>query len=204
VRDIYAVLFMSSTAQPEYLDAGQTIDQNFFWIRPVDENGFEVDRRFAEAAHQRARDLRAYRADELLDDAVRAELVEAAVYAASRATRNEPIRDPKRYLYTTFARLVDERIAKEAFLTHQPPEELDQLSVPAASAPPNIERRILCDEILDAMEPEDRWAWERRVIGYEVQEIASELNVTADCLSTRMRRGLREAARMLRLSSERQ
>ena len=193
---------MSSTARPEYLEAPQAHDQIFFWIHPVDEEGFEVDPRFVEAAHQRARDLRTYRGGELLDDAVRAELVETAVYAASRARRDDPVRDPKRYVFTIFARLVDERIAKDRLLTHQAPEELEQLSVASPVGPPSIERRILCDEILDAMEPEDRWAWERRVLGYEVREIATELNVTADCLSTRMRRGLREAARLLRLTSE--
>lgn len=128
--------------------------------------------------------------------------METAVYAASRARRDDPVRDPKRCVFTIFARLVDERIAKDRLLNHQAPEELEQLSVASPVGPLNIERRILCDEILDAMEPEDRWAWERRVLGYEVREIATELNVTADCLSTRMRRGLREAARLLRLRSE--
>jgi len=194
---------MSSTARPEYLDATQANDQVFFWIHTVDESGFEVDLRFVEAAHQKARDLRAYRAGELLDDAVRAELVETAVYAASRARKNEPVRDAKRYVFATFARLVDERIAKDRFLSHQAPDELEQLSLTSGSAPKNIDRRILCSEILAAMDPQDRWAWERRVIGYEVQEIATQLNVSADCLSTRMRRGLRHAKRILRLRSER-
>ncbi len=195
---------MSSTARSEYLDTSQANDQVFFWIRPVDEDGFEVDKRFVEAAHKRARDLRAYRARELPDEAIRADLVEKAVYAASRANRNEPVRDPKRYLMAAFARLVDERIARERFVDQQAPEEIDQLPLASESGPQSIERRIVCDQILNAMDVQDRLAWERRVLGYEVQEIAAELNVTADCLSTRMRRGLRQAARMLRLGAERQ
>ncbi|MBV9268594.1 MAG: sigma-70 family RNA polymerase sigma factor [Acidobacteriaceae bacterium] len=193
---------MSSAARPKYLDPPQTEDQGFFWIHPVDKEGFEVDPSFIEAAHQKARDLRAYRADELLDDAIRAELVEAAVYAASRARKENPVRDPKRYLFATFARLVDERISKDRLVRHQAPEELEQLPLASSCAPESIERRILCDEILHAMDPEDRWAWQRRVLGYEIREIAIELNITADCLSTRMRRALRQAALMLRLRSE--
>lgn len=195
---------MSSTARSEYLDTSQAKDQIFFWIPPVDENGFEVDKRFVDAAHSRARDLRAYRARELPDEAVRAELVEKAVYAASRAKRTEPVRDPKRYLLATFARLVDEYIARERFVDQQSPEEIDRLPLASDSASQSIERRIFCDEILNAMDVQDRLAWERRVLGYEVQEIAAELNVTSDCLSTRMRRGLRQAARMLGLGVERQ
>jgi DNA-directed RNA polymerase specialized sigma24 family protein len=193
---------MSSTARSEYLKTSGGNDKVFFWIRPVDEEGFEVDPRFVEAAHQKASDLRAYRADELLDGAIRAELVETAVYAASRARRGEPVRDAKRYVFATFARLVDERITRDRLISHEVPEKLEQLSLASSSAPRDIEHRILCDEILGAMDPEDRWAWERRVIGYEIREIATELNITADCLSTRMRRGLRQAVRMLGLRSE--
>lgn len=192
---------MSYTARAEYLNATEAGDQIFFWIRETDENGFEVDRRFVEAAHKRARDLRAYRARELPDEAVRAELVETAVYAASRAKRNEPVRDAKRYLVATFARLVDERIAKDRLLDHHSPDEIEQIPLASESAERNIERSIFCDEILTAMDAQDRWAWKRRVLGYEVQEIAEELNITADCLSTRMRRGLRQAARKLRLGA---
>jgi hypothetical protein len=104
---------MSSTAQADSFRLHPAEDQPFFWIRSLDENGALVDNRFAQAAYEKIRDLRLYRAHELLDEAVRADLVEKAVYSASRAEKSEPVRDVKAYVFATFARLVDAQITKE-------------------------------------------------------------------------------------------
>jgi hypothetical protein len=48
------------------------------------------------AAYSRTRQLRLYRWRELTDEAVRANLVERAVYAASRARAVDSVEDPKR------------------------------------------------------------------------------------------------------------
>jgi DNA-directed RNA polymerase specialized sigma24 family protein len=199
---------MSSVAPSDFVYANPGQERPFFWIRPVDEKGFEVDKLFEEAAYQNTRDLRLYRAQELLDEAVRAELVEKAVYAASRARKSEAVRDAKSYIFATFARLVDERITKERGLEHRPSSELEQFEVAGARSKTtistDIEEAILRRQVLEAMSPEDRWIWERRLLGYEVQEIAAELNVSADCLSTRIRRGIDGVAKTLRLGRARQ
>lgn len=199
---------MSSTAQPDslYGHAGQ--DRPFFWIAVVDESGAQVDKRFAEAAYEKARDFRLYRSQELLDEAVRANLVEKAVYAASRAERLEPVRDVKAYIFATFARLVDERIAKEHDLEHASPSELERLQGArggfTAQRQTNIEDAILQGQVLDAMAAEDRRIWERRLLGYKVQQIAADMNVSVKCISMRMSRAIDRAAETLRISRARQ
>ncbi|HEX4231683.1 MAG TPA: hypothetical protein VHZ07_23645 [Bryobacteraceae bacterium] len=79
-----------------------------------------------------------------------------------------------------------------------PASELEQLEIRSAPAKstelPDLDRGILRGQILKVMPPEDRWAWERRLAGFEVQEIAADLNISPDCLSTRMRRAAKEAA----------
>ncbi len=156
---------------------------------------------------RKARDLRHYRADELLDDAVRAELAETAVYIASRAKKSFPVLDAKAYVFKTFARLVDERIAKDNRLVVQATARLEELPEPVSHAwLDSLEDQVYRREVLDAMRPEDRQLWEKRMLGYELEELARELNVTPDCLSARARRGLEYALRKLngRLPSARE
>lgn len=182
---------MRSAVPPNPPDFDRHIGQAFFWIREIDERGMPVDMRFADAAYRKAEHLSRYRANELRDQAVRAELVEAAVYRASRANKENPILDAGGYVFRVFKRLVDERLSREKLISTHESDSLDRLGALRASSP-LIEDEILTREILSAMDAETRWVWERRLLGYEVQEIAAELNITADCLSTRLRRGLRD------------
>jgi DNA-directed RNA polymerase specialized sigma24 family protein len=198
---------MSSSASAEFLDLYRQSAHVFFWIHPVDEKGCKVGVRFAQAAYQKARDLRQYRAEELLDEAVRAELVEKAVYAVSRATGSFLILDAKAYVFTTFARLLDERIAKDNRLDVQTTARLEELPEPVShTGPISLEDRVYRRQVLDAMRPEDRQLWEKRIVGYNLEELAQELNVTPDCISARARRGLEYALRKLknRISSARE
>jgi RNA polymerase sigma factor (sigma-70 family) len=179
-----------------------------FWIRPMDDDGFQADRAFVEAAYVKANELRLYRWRDLRDDAVRADLVNDAVYAASRAQKGTAVRDAKGYLFTVFTRLADAYIAKEKALTQAPSSELERLEKRAAhrttAEMAKLDRAILRSQVLNVMPPAERQAWERRLTGYEVQEIAADLNISPDCLSTRMRRAAREAARILCLGAARQ
>ncbi len=193
---------MSSAFQRDFTGTVSDPTRIFFWIRPVDDKGFAVEQAFADAAYSKAQELRLYRWRELNDEAVRADLVERAVYAASRAQRAAPIDDPKGYIYTAFTRLVDRYISKQS-VSRQPESEIEQLPEAGIYATSgslgDLDDAILRSQILKAMSPEDRWAWERRLLGYEVQEIAAELRVSPDCLSTRLRRSAREAAHVLHL-----
>ena len=180
--------------------------QSPLWINPIDAIGSRVDQQFIDAAHLKAQDLMRYRAHELRDEAVRLDLIEAAVHRASRARKREPVRDFGAYLFSVFARLVDSKIDLENRLVTVDADCLEDFAAQYSNRGSGIEEDIHQGQILDAMEESTRWAWSRRLCGYEVQEIAAELNISADCLSTRMRRGLKAAAAKLlgHQSNERQ
>jgi DNA-directed RNA polymerase specialized sigma24 family protein len=182
-----------SRAVPPTTDLDRDTARAFFWISPTDERGIPVDKEFAEAAYRKANHLRRYRSRELRDEAIRANLVETAVYKCSRAQREEPLGDIAGYLFLTFKRLVDEWIARDQRIQHHPDVQLDRYNSPKPSFG-DLDAAVARREALDAMDAESRWAWERRLVGFQVQEIARELNITPDCLSTRLRRGMEQAA----------
>jgi DNA-directed RNA polymerase specialized sigma24 family protein len=182
-------------------------NQAFFWIRPSDDEGFRADERFVSAAYLKAEDFGRYRRTELTDEAIRADFVEKAVYSASRADRAEPVRDPSAYLFTVYSRLIDAYIAKHNVVSHSAGVDLERkhsLPQPQAQTPTGPESAILREQVLSAMSAEDRWAWERRLAGYEIQEIAAELKISANTLSTRLRRAASEVGRVLRVNRGRE
>ena len=191
------VPFMSSSAPARPSQNKRDGDPIFFWIRSVDENGKSVDEALIKIAYEKAADFLRYRATELRDEAIRADLVETAVYAVSSAGRTEGFRDVRGYLFAVFKRLVDQRIGRDRRENTQLPADRDGGSR-IVSREPEIEDQVYSRELLDVMrevmDEKTIWAWERRMLGYRLEEIAAELNVSADTLSTRLRRG-RDAAR---------
>lgn len=167
------------------------------WVNPVDVQGNPVDERFIDAAYGKAEDLMRYRASDLRDEAVRLDLIERAVHRASRAKKREPVRDFAGYLFSVFTRLVDDQVIRESKVVAVDSDCLEDFAARTATRGADIEDTIQQQQILDAMEEPARWAWSRRLSGYEVQEIAAELDISADCLSTRMRRGLKAATARL-------
>ena len=175
-------------------------ESRFFWIRPVDEEGQPVDPELAQVAYSKGEELRVYRRRELTDDAVRADLVERAVYTTSRIRRSTDIQEPAGYILTTFSRMVDRYIARaNARLQTAESELLDRYhsGAPVLSrsvTPEDLDNAVLAEQIINAIPAdEDRWCWKCRLLGYEVQEIASDLNVSPECLSMRMRRSAKKA-----------
>jgi DNA-directed RNA polymerase specialized sigma24 family protein len=188
---------MSPTAPARRSQNQRDGDPIFFWIRPVDESGKSVDEALIRVAYEKAGDFLRYRAAELRDEAIRADLVETAVYAVSNTGRTEGFRDVRGYLFAVFKRLVDQRIARDRRENTQLPADRDG-GPRIVSREPEIEGQVYNRELLDVMrevmDEKTIWAWERRMLGYRLEEIAAELNVSADTLSTRLRRG-RDAAR---------
>ena len=164
------------------------------WISRTDARGVPVDPRLVEAAYAKIDDLFRFRWSEFQDEARRLELIEAAVHRASRARKRSPVSDPAAYLFRTFSNLLDEEIERERRTLRGNTEFLENLPASRGSCPErDLHEQIHRRQILDAMDEETRWIWTRRLYGYQVQEIAAELNVTPDCLSTRLRRGLQQA-----------
>lgn len=168
------------------------------WLSQVDARGGSVDPRFIEAAYRKEDHFFRYRADKLKDEAVVANLVEEAVYCASRAEKNEPLRDVAGYLFRVFSNLADKEIARSSHTVNCGPHLLENFPKAPADNGQRIINQIQIREILDKLEPDLRWAITRRTLGYEVQEIAKAMNISADCLSTRMRRALKQTLHRLR------
>jgi DNA-directed RNA polymerase specialized sigma24 family protein len=172
-------------------------DRSSFWISPVDEKGNVAREEFVSAAYAKAKDLMRYRSRELRDEALRLNLIDRAVHKASRVSKPEAIRDFAGYLFSVFARLVDAQVAKDRTIVLMSTECLEGFAARNASRENPYDDKLQQGEVLDAMDETTRWAWHRRISGFEVQEIAADLNVSADCLSTRLRRGLQTAQRLL-------
>jgi DNA-directed RNA polymerase specialized sigma24 family protein len=188
---------MSIDPTQQYFEVPEA-SEAFFWIRKVDLEGFPVQARFADAAYKKAKYFREYRASELQDSAVRASIVEASVYSASRAHSFAAVLSAKGYLLTTFNRLVDKRIMRDGRIIYRSPNNGEMNGgVDFKATPLDLENRIFCRQALDAMSPEDKWAWESRMAGYSVRELAGELGISPDALSARLKRSLQEARKGL-------
>jgi DNA-directed RNA polymerase specialized sigma24 family protein len=167
------------------------------WLSEVDSRGIAVDPRFIEAAYRKESEFFRYRTDKLKDEAVVANLAEEAVYCASRAAKKEPLRDVSGYLFKVFCNLADKEIARSPQTISYEPQLLENFPKARMENGQQIIDHIQIREILDELDPDLRWAIRRRTLGFEVQEIAKAMNISADCLSTRMRRGLRQTLHRL-------
>jgi DNA-directed RNA polymerase specialized sigma24 family protein len=170
---------------------------NRIWLNNVDPDGRRVDSRFIEAGYRKEEAFFRYRRDELKDDAVVANLIEEAVYRASRARKKEPLDNLDAYLFTVFTNLADREIARTSQAVDIEPEMLQNLHGAGSEPARHIINRIEIERLLGAMDPTLRWAIEMRTLGYEVQEIAGMIDISPDCLSTRIRRGLKILKRLL-------
>lgn len=156
-----------------------------------------MDPRFTALAYRKEEDYFRYRAKELNDPAVTANLIEQAVYSASGAAFNTIIEDPAAYLFRTFANLVEAHLAKAPRTIGFEPGYLADIAGATDDPEDRLNDRIYRTQVLGAMDSNTRWAWERRILGYDVKSIAKEMCVSADCMSTRLRRGLDAAIRRL-------
>jgi DNA-directed RNA polymerase specialized sigma24 family protein len=166
-------------------------------LKEVDPKGRRVDSRFIEAGYRKEKAFFRYRRDELKDEAVIANLIEKAVYCASRAKKKEPLDNVEAYLFTVFANLADREIARASQVVNIEPQLLQNLPSADLQAPQRIINRIEIEQLLGTMDQTLRWAIEMRTLGYELQEIAGMIDISADCLSTRIRRGLKILKRLL-------
>jgi DNA-directed RNA polymerase specialized sigma24 family protein len=174
------------TSDDEKLDRREPL----VWVSPTDRAGRPVDARFLEAVRLIGGDLLRYRSGEFDDVSAAAELIEVAVHRCSRVAQVKGVTNPTAYLTRTYRRLVDVEIAKrrkhvELTAASESLERYDFESV--------MHDRIHVKKLLDSMDDEIRKLYLRRLVGFSVDEIARERNLSAKRLSERMRRGLRKA-----------
>ena len=135
------------------------------WLKEVDADGRTVDPRFIEAGYRKENEFFRYRSDKLKDEAIIANLIEEAVYRASRANNQKPLRDVGGYLFKIFSRLADREIARSSRTVSCETGLLDNLRGSRSEKNLHVLNRIRIREILDAIEPDLRWAIERRILG---------------------------------------
>ncbi|HWQ32518.1 MAG TPA: hypothetical protein VNQ79_06525 [Blastocatellia bacterium] len=131
----------------------------------------------------------------------------------TRARFNPPATLPPEhlasYLYTAFEHLVlKERKQRERL----EPLESDSALLPESDDQnfiDEIEQKILLDQIMNRMEPEMKWIYERLILGYTYPEIAAELSrksgkpVDPDGLRVRVFRYLEKLTQQIRSEERR-
>src|SRR5882757_707597 len=125
--------------EPDCLFGAQTL----IWIPQADAKGTVAEPVFVAAAYANQVEFFQYRADELTDPSARADLLEQAVFRASKAEKRAPLDDPERYLFTTYSALVDEELASSVKMLGQEPFLLEYLASKFARS--NLEEDLTND-----------------------------------------------------------
>lgn len=170
--------------------------QSLIWIPEADTKGTVADPQFTRVAYEKQNEFFRYRADEFSDPAARADLLEKAVFRASKAKTKAPLEDRQRYLFRTYQSLVDEAIASTVKTIPTEPFVFETLSA-NRDAEQEIYDALRMREALEAMPEDARSIWEKRIMGYSFDHMSEELHESADTLNMRSRRGVKEAIERL-------
>jgi RNA polymerase sigma factor (sigma-70 family) len=173
------------------------------WVSDKDENGKPVDPQFVEAAYALEPSLFKYRRREIACESTAADLVQATVNAASRASHGKPIQNPIGYFFTAFTRKVDRYLSTAQIEVPVDEEFIEDLSIRAFGRPAAqiVENRILLDQLKSFMDEWTRMVCSMRLMGYSNDEIAKDLGLPANRVAVRYTRGLNKAANRLLGSS---
>ena len=165
------------------------------WIHDKDKKGQPLDEAMLKAAEEIGPSLTRYRQQEIDCESTSNVMLQSAVEAASKATRNTEIENPPGYLTSVYKRIVDKFLERQKRLVPVDEDYLEDLanSGPGASFEEVIHNRLLLEQLLNAMDTETRQICQWRLQGYSVNEIAKELGITPNCLSVRYTRGLKKA-----------
>ena len=172
------------------------------WISDKDDDGTPLDPQFIEAAYVLAPSLFAYRRREIGCRSTTADLIQASVNAASRASHSEPIHNPRAYLITTFIRKVDSYLAKSGreipcsddFIEHLNGTQHDKhFDIEA------LEERILIHQVKSRMDEWTRKVCNLKALGYSMDEIAQGFGEPTNRVNVRFSRGMEKARRLLKI-----
>jgi RNA polymerase sigma factor (sigma-70 family) len=168
-----------------------------FWVHDKDKKGQPLDEKFLKAADEIGPELARYRQQEIDCESTSNAMLQSAVEAASQATRSAQIENPPGYLTSVYKHIVDRFLARKKKLVPVEDSFLEDLanSEFVASSEEAIHRRLLVEQLLNAMDADTRQICQWRLEGYSMHEIAKELRITPNCLSVRYTRGLKKAAK---------
>ena len=175
-----------------------------FWIHNKDKNGQPLNEKILKAAEDVSSTVTRYRQQEIGCESTANDILQSAVEAASKATRNGRIENPPGYITSVYKRFVDKFIDHHEKLVPVDSEFLEDLAntQPVNSFEEFILNRLLMEKILKTMDPETRQIFTWKTLGFSVTEIAKELGVRRNLVSLRFNRGMNKVAQTLRPGSQ--
>ena len=170
-----------------------------FWFNDKDRSGQPLDKNVLETAEKIAPVLSRYRHQEIDCESTCNDMLQEAVEAASKATRKNPIVNLAGYLARIYKHIVDNSLERKNKLIPVDDEFLETLA--NAEHAPSFEEwmhnRLVLEKLMKSVDRETRLIWSWRIAGYSESEIAKRLGTTANNVSMRVTRRLREAAKDL-------
>lgn len=170
-----------------------------FWFNDKDSNGQPLDKNVLETAEKIAPVLTRYRHQEIDCESTCNDMLQEAVEAASRATQRNPVTNLAGYLARIYKHIVDNFLERKNKLIPVDDDFLETLA--NAQHAPSFEEwmhnRLVLEKLMKSVDRETRLIWGWRIAGYSESEIAKRLGTTANTVSMRVTRGIREAAKNL-------
>ena len=170
-----------------------------FWFHDRDKNGEPLNPDILKAAEEIAPTLARYRQEEIDCESTSNDILQAAVEAASNATRKNRIANPAGYITSIYHRFVDKWVEHRKKLISVDDEFLEDLanSKRAPSFEEWMHNRLIIEKLLDLMDPDTRRICRWRLQGYSESQIAKRLRTTSNAISVRFTRGFKQAAKDL-------
>ena len=170
-----------------------------FWFNDKDRDGQPLDKHVLDTAEKIAPVLSRYRHQEIDCESTCNDMLQEAVEAASRASRKNPIANLAGYLARIYKHIVDNFLERKNKLIPVDDDFLETLA--NAQLAPSFEEwmhnHLVLEKLMKSADRETRLIWGWRIAGYSESEIAKRLGTTANTVSMRVTRGLREAAKDL-------
>ena len=176
-----------------------SIRRNSIWLADVDSQGRRLHPDIEELAYSKQSELARYRADEIGDEAQITTLIEEAAYRTSAAAFEKTLEDPFGYLFRTYTNLVDKTLRKTIRSFGLEQHVLAHLAR-SESPEDDIIKELGRQQILACMDEKGRQLWNRRLLGYTVEDLATQEGQNGDHVGKRLRRAMQGAVRRLLLN----
>ena len=167
-----------------------------FWFHDRDKDGKPINPDILKAAEEIAPTLARYREEEIDCESTSNDILQAAVEAASNATRKNRIANPAGYITSIYRRFVDKSLDHKKRFIPVGDDFLEDLasSEHGPSFEEWIHNRLILEKLLNLMDPDTRRICRWRLQGYSESQIAKRLGTTSNAISVRYTRGFKQAA----------
>jgi RNA polymerase sigma factor (sigma-70 family) len=170
-----------------------------FWFHDKDRNCQPIDTNVLKTAERIAPVLTRYRHQEIDSESTCNDMLQEAVEAASRATHRKQIANLAGYIASIYKHIVDKCLDRKNKLVAVDDDFLASLANahPAPSFEEWMHNRLVLEKLIKSIDRETLQIWSWRIEGYSESEIANRLGITANAVSVRITRGIKQAAKDL-------